>query len=247
MKRRILCVSAVMVCLVVAARLEASMIDTTTSGDWIGVYGQDGYILNGYIGVGWSLADKAKDLTSLPSYVSNYAYVGGTNMAYVPGNQYVGPTAATLAAALQDPRDPTGARKVGFVYCSPGEAFTVSLYLEADAPAFQLAVYALDGATTTTPWGGRGDDITAKWLGEPTPFDSATLTFTDVIGKWAVFDVDPQGRTQLDVTFAIAPAATRQEAMLNGMMFTTVPEPGTIALLATGLIGLLCYAWRKRR
>jgi len=28
---------------------------------------------------------------------------------------------------------------------------------------------------------------------------------------------------------------------------TGVPEPGTLALLAAGLIGLLCYAWRKRR
>ena len=27
----------------------------------------------------------------------------------------------------------------------------------------------------------------------------------------------------------------------------TIPEPGTSALLATGLIGLLCYAWRKRK
>ena len=26
-----------------------------------------------------------------------------------------------------------------------------------------------------------------------------------------------------------------------------VPEPGTLVLLATGLIGLLCYAWRKRK
>jgi autotransporter-associated beta strand protein len=26
-----------------------------------------------------------------------------------------------------------------------------------------------------------------------------------------------------------------------------VPEPGTLALLATGLLGLLCYAWRKRK
>ncbi len=26
-----------------------------------------------------------------------------------------------------------------------------------------------------------------------------------------------------------------------------VPEPGTLVLLATGLAGLLCYAWRKRR
>ena len=27
----------------------------------------------------------------------------------------------------------------------------------------------------------------------------------------------------------------------------TVPEPGTIVLLTTGLVGLLCYAWRKRK
>ena len=29
--------------------------------------------------------------------------------------------------------------------------------------------------------------------------------------------------------------------------FTPVPEPGTVLLLAVGLIGLLAYAWRKRR
>ena len=27
----------------------------------------------------------------------------------------------------------------------------------------------------------------------------------------------------------------------------TVPEPSTLALFATGLIGLLAYAWRKRK
>ena len=27
---------------------------------------------------------------------------------------------------------------------------------------------------------------------------------------------------------------------------SAVPEPGTLVLLASGLIGLLCYVWRKR-
>jgi autotransporter-associated beta strand protein len=31
------------------------------------------------------------------------------------------------------------------------------------------------------------------------------------------------------------------------LRLTTVPEPGTLALLAAGLIGLLTYAWRKRK
>jgi hypothetical protein len=33
----------------------------------------------------------------------------------------------------------------------------------------------------------------------------------------------------------------------SGVEATTIPEPGTLILLAAGLIGLLCYAWRKRR
>ena len=28
---------------------------------------------------------------------------------------------------------------------------------------------------------------------------------------------------------------------------TTIPEPSTLAMLVTALLGLVCYAWRKRR
>lgn len=37
------------------------------------------------------------------------------------------------------------------------------------------------------------------------------------------------------------------ESEVNGHVAATIPEPSTLVLLATGLIGLLCYAWRKRK
>ena len=35
--------------------------------------------------------------------------------------------------------------------------------------------------------------------------------------------------------------------ILNAAGIKTVPEPGTLALFAAGLIGLLSYVWRKRK
>ena len=44
--------------------------------------------------------------------------------------------------------------------------------------------------------------------------------------------------------------ATSGETRLGAagsIVFTPAPEPSTLALLTAGLIGLLCYAWRKRK
>ena len=45
------------------------------------------------------------------------------------------------------------------------------------------------------------------------------------------------------ITFSFEGRANELGAFTNYL----VPEPSTRALLATGLIGLLCYAWRKRK
>ena len=44
------------------------------------------------------------------------------------------------------------------------------------------------------------------------------------------------------------PLAAGTPAFDNFSLTTTpVPEPGTLSLIVTGTLGLLCYAWRKRR
>ena len=65
---------------------------------------------------------------------------------------------------------------------------------------------------------------------------SGTITFTKAVTSGTTFDlhISAGGWKSNDET---------------GVVFnvTTTPEPSAIALLATGLIALLAYAWRKRR
>lgn len=125
--------------------------------------------------------------------------------------------------------------------------------------------------------GGRWDSITGPGgVGNITTCPAGTM-LPNVWEQFSVvFDLDAtdqtkvvrvyKGTTEVGVNFASAPAPT---SFLNNSVFAigagiaggfpytgsmdnfkiegTVPEPGTVVLLATGLIGLLCYAWRKRK
>lgn len=225
----------VLIYLAALSPLQASVIDATTSGDWIGVYGDDGYILCNYDGANhaWSAtADKTKDVTSLPSYVTDYSY----NAPYSYKWSSAEPDASPL---LDDPRAGAATRESAIVY--KDAAFTTSLTLATNAAPFQLAVYAVDlqGAAP------RAESIATNWQGEAIAFDSAEIT-SFAGGKWAVFDINPNGRTQLDIVFTPLAGSNGNEVVCQGMMFSAVPEPGSMVLLGCGLLALLASAWRKR-
>lgn len=95
---------------------------------------------------------------------------------------------------------------------------------------------------TVTVWSGTGgylDTYTAT-LGALTA--SYTQTAPVYYGK-AVFSYHTDTAQQLTWN---ATSPNGGNSGIFAVAVSTVPEPGSIVLLAMGLMGLLCYAWRKR-
>jgi len=51
----------------------------------------------------------------------------------------------------------------------------------------------------------------------------------------------------LDMTFNLTNPTINMGIMGAAVAAVPTPEPGTLLLLSAGLVGLLCYAWRKRK
>ena len=68
-------------------------------------------------------------------------------------------------------------------------------------------------------------------------------------GEWVHTEAQytmPAGSTSVNFSmFVVGP--TTQSVYFDDASFAAVPEPSAIVLLMTGLMGLLAYAWRKRR
>lgn len=60
---------------------------------------------------------------------------------------------------------------------------------------------------------------------------------------WTSITLGDSNTTNPSKIYTVALTTTNPETIT----ISAVPEPGTIALLAGGLFGLLAYAWRKRK
>jgi hypothetical protein len=112
--------------------------------------------------------------------------------------------------------------------------------------------------TDNNVWGYWSTDY-SSW----TPFAYATGAageeWTRVSSTRSLSEVGYTGGSDLYVRFAIYdPIGTETSQLFRSMpgegptfavtgTVSAVPEPSTIAVLATGLIGLAAYAWRKRK
>ena len=111
-------------------------------------------------------------------------------------------------------------------------------------PAAPNSAIGFDKVTDTT--GYAGGDYAADGINAATWFDSwytqntaLQLSTGGIFGKIYV----PTGASFTLSATAGLPAL----GLTNGKTLPLVPEPGTLVLLASGLMGLLAYAWRKRK
>jgi hypothetical protein len=99
----------------------------------------------------------------------------------------------------------------------------------------------------STPFVVDGVDYWLYKAGEPTALASGYVANAGSTGTLSVSNVAVSDGTMLYLAIGAHDHARND---LTGVTFTvssSVPEPSVCVLMATGLIGLLAYAWRKRK
>ena len=144
------------------------------------------------------------------------------------------------------------------MYTVTESATTLTAYQEhtyTDGFASNVSSLAFDGwanlaygtATTSviiTTGNMTGDTFT---LHDTLTRSTSSADWTELTGNAAVRHGGGINETNyVKITLTVT-GTTTMSCGFDGLSLTTIPEPSTMTLMAVGLVGLLAYAWRKRK
>ena len=89
----------------------------------------------------------------------------------------------------------------------------------------------------------RGESLTNDGVSTSQPLYANSSTAEGGLGQYVIGRFTANSTTE---TFTFNPQYSIN-ASASGFQLRAIPEPGTLNLAVIGLLGLLCYAWRKRR
>jgi hypothetical protein len=129
-------------------------------------------------------------------------------------------------------------------------------YAVADSDVFTLSFYVGKGLDSAGDWAWQG--VTAQLLdGTGAVIGSQDYTTAPTGGTFALQTLTATATSANSGLVGIqfighspSGASTLYQEYIDNVslsVVTSTPEPSTLVLLASGLFGLLCYAWKKRK